>query len=65
MESAQERRARLEIKNGGARANRRAATEEQNKQWLEKINASDRARRFAEKPIKKKSRLDKERYAGK
>ena len=44
VESAQERRARLDIKNERARAKRRAETEEQKKERLEKRNASDRAR---------------------
>ena len=58
-ESAQERRARLDINNERARAKRRAETEEQNKERLEKRNAGDRARRSAEKPIEKQSRLSR------
>ena len=61
VESAQERRARLDINNERARAKRRTETEQQKKERLEKRNARDRARRSAEKPIEKQSRLDKQK----
>ena len=61
LESAQERRARLDINNERARAKRRTETEEQKKEQLQRRNARDRARRSAEKPIEKQSRLDKKK----
>ena len=59
MESAEERRARLDKKNEKARAKSKAETEEQKNERLRERNASDRARRLTETPVEKQSRLDK------
>ena len=50
VDSAEERRARLDKKNERARAKRKAETVEQKNERLRKRNASDRARRLTEMP---------------
>ena len=59
LESAEERRARLDKANERARAKRRMETKEQKKMRLGKRNARDRARLISQMPVDKKIRLEK------
>ena len=59
LESAEERRARLDKANEKARAKRRMETDEQKNMRLGKRNARDRARLISQMPVDKKIRLEK------